>query len=286
MNVLLDSAARPVIGHRGNRAYAPENTIESFAQAITLGADAIEFDVRLSADGIPVVHHDPTLTRTTDGIGEIARTDFVKLKDLDAGANFTRDGGKTYPYRGAGHRIPTFEDVIEAFPSTPFLIEIKDALAAPAVREIIEKHKAEWRCLIDSYDELAVRRFEDSSIAHGASKSGVATLMKQVLLGLQIDRMPYDALCVPLSYHRLPLPVRRFAKAAREHGRQVHVWTVNDPAVALSLWKDGINGIISDDPGLMLKAREGLTVSFSSSVSFSSPWAEYSPPPQAPPTTT
>lgn len=258
MNVLLDSAARPVIGHRGNRAYAPENTIESFAQAVALGADAIEFDVRVSADGIPVVHHDPTLTRTTDGIGEIARTNFVKLKDLDAGANFTRDGGKTYPYRGAGHRIPTFEEVVEAFPSIPFIIEIKDPLVAPAIRQIIEKHKAEWRCLIDSYDELAVRYFEDSAIAHGASMAGVAKLMKQVLLRKKIEVMPYNALCVPLSYKGVPLPVRRFARAAREHGRQIHVWTVNDPAVALSLWKDGINGIISDDPKLMLKTRATL----------------------------
>lgn len=258
MNVLLDSAARPVIGHRGNRAYAPENTIESFAQAIALGADAIEFDVRVSADGIPVVHHDPTLQRTTDGTGEIARTNFTELRKLDAGANFTRDGGKTYPYRGAGHRIPTFEEVVEAFPSTPIIIEIKDPLVAPAVRQIIEKHKAERRCLVDAYDELAIRPFENSSIAHGASMAGVAALMKQVILGRRVESMPYNALCVPLSYKGMPLPVRRFAKAAREHGRQVHVWTVNDPSVALSLWKDGINGIISDDPGLMLKTRATL----------------------------
>lgn len=258
MNVLLDSAARPVIGHRGNRAYAPENTIESFAQAVALGADAIEFDIRLSADGIPVVHHDPTLTRTTDGIGEVARTTFVKLKDLDAGANFTRDSGKTYPFRGAGHRIPTFEEVVEAFPSTPFLIEIKDPIAAPLVREIIEKHKAEWRCLIDSMNDLVVRRFEGSSIAWGAAQSDVASLMKQVLLRQRVTRMPYSALCVPLSYKGLPIPVRRFAKAAREQGRQIHIWTVNDPTVALSLWKDGINGIISDDPALMLKTRASL----------------------------
>jgi len=258
MNVLLDSNARPVIAHRGNRAYAPENTIESFRQAIALGADAIEFDVRVSADGIPVVHHDATLTRTTDGIGEIARTDFVKLKDLDAGANFTRDGGKTYPYRGAGLHIPTFEEVVEAFPTTPFIIEIKDPLVAPAVREIIEKHKAESRCLVDAYSELAVRYFEGSSIAHGPSRDGIARLMKQVLLGRQVDRMPYSALNVPLSYKGLPLPVRRFAKAAHAHGRPVHIWTVNDPAVALELWRDGINGIISDDPGLMLKIRATL----------------------------
>lgn len=258
MHVLLDPEARPVIGHRGNRAHAPENTIESFAQALALGADAIEFDVRLSADGIPVVHHDPTLNRTTDGIGQIARTDFVKLKDLDAGHNFTRDGGKTFPYRGAGHRIPTFEEVIGAFPSTPLLIEIKDPLASPLVRELIERHKAEHRCLVDAMNGLAVRYFEDSSIAWGAAQGDVASLMMKVLLRQRVDRMSYRALCVPLSYKGLPLPVRRFAKAARSLARQVHVWTVNDPAVAVSLWKDGIHGIISDDPAVMLKAREGL----------------------------
>ncbi|MEO5904387.1 MAG: glycerophosphodiester phosphodiesterase [Gemmatimonadaceae bacterium] len=258
MNILLDAAAKPVIGHRGNRAYAPENTMESFRQAVALGADAIEFDVRLSADGIPVVHHDPTVTRTTDGTGEIARMNYVALKDLDAGASFTRDSGKTYPYRGAGHHIPKFEDVIEAFPSTPFLIEIKDSLAATGIREIIERHKAEWRCLIDSMDGLAVRHFENSSIAVGAARGEVASLMKQVLLRRRVPPMKYKALCVPLSYNGLPLPVRRFAKVAAEHDCRVHVWTVNDPATAVSLWNDGINGIISDDPALMLSVRARL----------------------------
>lgn len=255
MNILLDRAAKPVIGHRGNRAYAPENTMESFRQAVALGADAIEFDVRMSADGIPVVHHDPTVTRTTDGTGEIARMAYVALKDLDAGASFTRDSGKTYPYRGAGHHIPKLEDVVEAFPSTPMLIEIKDPLAATGIREIIERHKAEGRCLIDAMDGSAVRHFEDSSIAVGAARGDVAALMKQVLLRRRVPPMKYKALCVPLSYNGLPLPVRRFASVAREHDCRVHVWTINDPPVAVSLWNDGINGIITDDPALMLKVR-------------------------------
>lgn len=258
MNILLDPAAKPVIGHRGNRAHAPENTIESFAQAVALGADAIEFDVRLSADGIPVVHHDPTAVRTTDGKGEIARMGFDEIRRLDAGANFTKDGGKTYPYRGAGHRVPAFEEVLEAFPSTSLLIEIKAPLAATGVREIIEKHKAADRCMIDAFDDLAVRRFEGSSIPYGASRGDVANLMKQILLGRTVGPMKYQALCVPLSYHGLPLPVRRFAKVGRAHNCRVHVWTINDPKVAVSLWNDGVNGIISDDPAIMLKARSGL----------------------------
>src|SRR5690242_21800762 len=70
--ILLDPRARPVIGHRGNRAHAPENTLESLQQAVALGVDAVEFDLRVSRDGALVVMHDETLERTTDGSGPIA----------------------------------------------------------------------------------------------------------------------------------------------------------------------------------------------------------------------
>ncbi|MDO8501062.1 MAG: glycerophosphodiester phosphodiesterase [Gemmatimonadaceae bacterium] len=258
MNILLDPTARPVIGHRGNRAHAPENTVESFAQAVALGADAIEFDVRLSADGIPVVHHDPTVMRTTDGSGETARMTFEQLRRLDAGANFTRDGGRTYPYRGKGHHIPSLDEVIEAFPATPLLIEIKDPLAPTAVRKALESHKAEERALVDAFDSRSVKVFAGSRIAVGAVRDEVARLMFEILFGRPITPIGYRALCVPLSYHGLPLPVRRFARIAPAHGCRVHVWTVNDPAVARGLWESGVNGIISDDPAVMLKLRATL----------------------------
>ena len=99
LNILLDTSARPVIGHRGNRAHAPENTLESFAQAVAAGADAIEFDVRISLDGVPVVIHDPSVLRTTLAAGEIASMTFAELRELDTGAYFTPDSGATFPYR-------------------------------------------------------------------------------------------------------------------------------------------------------------------------------------------
>src|SRR5687768_5137013 len=142
MNVLVDLSSRPVIGHRGNRAHAPENTIESFAQAVTAGADAVELDVRLSADGVPVVLHDPHVRRTTSGTGVAARMTFDELRTLDAGARFTPDNGRTYPYRGLGHRIPSLDEVLEAFPTLPLVIEIKTAKAAPAVKRVIENRHA------------------------------------------------------------------------------------------------------------------------------------------------
>jgi glycerophosphoryl diester phosphodiesterase len=258
MNVLLDSKARPVIGHRGNRAHAPENTIESMAQAVAAGADAIEFDIRVSADGIAVVHHDPTVVRTTSGRGEVARLTFSQLRQFDAGANFSRDGGKTYPYRDKGHRIPSFDEVLEAFPSTPLLIEIKTPLASVAVRDAIRKHKAEDRCLVDSISRDALRVFYDTHIAYGAAGGDVARLMREVLTGKQITPLNYKALCVPMNYYGLPLPVRRFARVAPKFDCRVHVWTINSPVLAKDLWMHGVNGIITDDPAMMLKLRESI----------------------------
>ena len=263
MNVLLDPDAKPVIGHRGNRAHAPENTIESFAQAVALGADALEFDVHLSADGIAVVHHDPTVARTTDGRGEVSRLTFSQLREFDAGANFTSDGGKTYPYRGKGHRIPGFEEVVEAFPSMPLLIEIKTPLASTAVKDVIERHKAESRCLVDSMHADALRIFRGSNIPFGAASGDVARLMREVVTGSRITPINYRALCIPLHYYALPLPVKRFAQVAPKFDCRVHVWTINSVATARDLWTAGVNGIITDDPAVMLKERDRLVASAS-----------------------
>lgn len=255
MNVLLDVSSRPVIGHRGNRAHAPENTLESFAQAVAAGADAIELDVWLSSDGVPVVIHDPDVRRTTDGSGEIARMTFAELRARDAGAQFTTDGGKTYPYRGQGHRIPSLDEVLEAFPATPTLIEIKTADAAAAVRRAIEAHHAEGRTVVDSMDGAALRVFSDSTIPVGASRGDVMRVMAEVLLGLPLTPFAFKALCVPPSYRGLRLPLRRFARVSPSQNCVVHVWTVNDTTVATRLWLDGVQGIISDDPAAMVRAR-------------------------------
>src|SRR5690349_24766663 len=91
-----------IVGHRGAMGYAPENTFASYERALVLGADAIECDVHLSADGVPIVIHDHTLDRTTDGQGPVRDRTVAELKRLDAGA-----------WRGpefAGQRLPTPEE--------------------------------------------------------------------------------------------------------------------------------------------------------------------------------
>ncbi len=94
----------PVIGHRGAAGLAPENTLASFRRAAALGAAMVEFDVRLSADEMPVVFHDDTLERTTDGSGPVAAQPLSHMKTLDAGAWFAPGY--------AGEAIPTLEEVL------------------------------------------------------------------------------------------------------------------------------------------------------------------------------
>src|ERR1041384_8836764 len=88
--MMLESLPRPVIiAHRGASARAPENTIASFELAVAQGAEAIELDVKLSADGHVIVHHDPTVDRTTNGKGKVKDLTLAELQQLDAGGFFS-----------------------------------------------------------------------------------------------------------------------------------------------------------------------------------------------------
>ena len=113
--------------------------MESFRQGLALGADGIEFDVRVSRDGVPVVIHDATLERTTDGAGRVDAHPVGALRALDAGYRFTPDGGRTFPYRGQGIRIPLLDEVLEAFPQTPCIIELKTRAATEALASAIDR---------------------------------------------------------------------------------------------------------------------------------------------------
>lgn len=258
MNVLLDPTARPVIGHRGNCAHAPENTLESFRQAASLGVDALEFDVRLTRDGEVVVFHDAALLRTTGAPGLVADCTLDHLRRLDAGATFSRDGGVSHPYRARGIGISTLAEVLDAIPALPVLIEIKLAAAAGPTRRVIERAGAEARCVVGSFRSEALTPFVGSRIAMAASPAMVASRVLPALLGRRYRKLPFQAMSLPTRYHALPVPIGALARAARPAGVALHVWTVNDAAEARRLWGRGANGILSDDPAVILDARRLL----------------------------
>jgi len=243
-----------VIAHRGGSARAPENTIEAMRLAVADGADGIEFDVRLSADGEVVVIHDATVDRTTDGTGEVERMTFVELQSLDAG--FRSGGRGPDPVATVRARIPTLDEVLGSLPGIPLIIEIKAPLAAGATRRLIERHGAEGRCLVDSFSGEALDVFRDSRIALGAGRSGTIGVLLRSFTGLR-SPVPDDvsALCIPWKYHDVPLPVTHLAGVMRSAGKPIHIWTVNDPAEARAMWALGASGIITDDVRAILAAR-------------------------------
>jgi glycerophosphoryl diester phosphodiesterase len=254
VSILLDPHAKPVVAHRGNSAHAPEDTLESLRQGVALGADAVEFDVRLTRDGHAVVIHDPTLERTTNGAGNVADHTLGQLRALDFGYRFTRDSGRTFPYRGRGITVSTLDEVLAECGAVPMIIEVKIASASAETKRLIERHGLAKRCLVGSFDDRAVAPFTGTGIAHSGARGDVIRLFLRSLLPGGPSALPYEALCIPPIFKGLPLPILRFARMGHRAGVQTHIWTVDDPDEAKRLWDGGVNGIISNDPGRILAA--------------------------------
>lgn len=249
---LLDLAALPVVGHRGNAAHAPENTLESFQQAVAIGVDALECDVHLSGDGHVVVIHDSTLDRTTNRSGRIERLTLAEIRQADAGGRYTVDHGASHPYRDQGIQVPTLDEVLESFGDMPLLIEIKAPEASAATRQAIERHGAARRCVVAAFDESAMESFRDSTIATGASRWDTAKLLAHAALRIPVKRVDFDVLCMPPAHRGLPLPVAGYARILEPLGVPVHVWTIDDVDDARQLRHRGVRGIISNDPAAII----------------------------------
>jgi len=248
VNPLLDLEARPVIGHRGAAGLAPENTIAGFELAAGLGVDAFELDVRLTADGAPVVLHDETIDRTTDRIGPVGAITLADLRSADAGARFTPDGGRTFPFRGRDVRVPTLGEVLWAFPAMPILVELKHVSAQDAVRRVLEQEGAVERCVVAAADPAALEPFREPPFACAASGPEIAALYRASLLRRRAPAPRYRCLSVPERWRGLPVPTRGFIAAARRMGCPVHVWTVDGPDRARRHWARGACGIVTNRP--------------------------------------
>lgn len=245
---LLDPSSRTVIAHRGDRAHAAENTLESLQRAIDLGADAIEFDVRVTRDGVPVVIHDPAVDRTTDGRGLVQSFTHAEIRRLDAGARWPQSGASAL-------WIPSLEEVLDHFRALPCIIEVKELAAVEATERLIAKLGAEDRVVVGSAETRVMQRFYRTKLRTCASMHDATMLIPIALAGLRPAKPRYDVLSVTPRFRGFRIPVLRMAAAARRVGIATQVWTVNDPDVARAYWRGGVSGIVTDDPGAMLRAR-------------------------------
>lgn len=211
--------------------------MRAFDAAVRAGADAIEFDVHLSADQRLVVMHDPTVDRTTNGRGRIARMPLAALRELDA---------------GHGERIPLLEEVFDAFPSTPAIIEPKTRAAGDAIVPALQRLGAQQRVVLGAMAVRTLRAARAAGFHTSATRTELARLLPSALVRRRTAHEPFDVVAMPPSYFGVPLPVGGFVHA---FAGPVHVWTVNDPAQARRLWALGVCGIITDDPAAMLAIR-------------------------------
>ena len=242
------------IAHRGGASLAPENTLAAFSHAASLGVDALELDVHATADGVVVVIHDDTVDGTTDGTGMIKDMTFEQLRTLDAGYQFTSDGGATFPYRGMGVVVPTLEEVLSAFPDLPFAIEIKQATPRinDAVMDVIDTTGATDRAQIASL-------FDDVLLELRAARPEIFTSMGAAEIAEFLALAPEDESTYVPPARVIQAPKssvdETFVSRANRVGVTVHAWTVNDPAEMRTLLDLHVNGIMTDDPETLASLR-------------------------------
>jgi len=250
------------LAHRGASALAPENTIEAFRLAVEAGAGGLELDVHMTRDGHIVVIHDATVDRTTSGNGAVSEMTLDELRRLDAGHNFSPDGGPARPYRGRGVRVPTLEEVLEEFPAVAVNIEIK--AGTPGIEEtvlgVLREANALGRALVVSTLHDVVKRFRKVSGGHvstGASRWEIGIFYISSRFRLEhLVRPAYDALQVPLRHRGIPLVTPRFLKAAHANGVRVDAWTINQADEMRSLLDLGVDVIMTDRPGTLAEVLE------------------------------
>jgi glycerophosphoryl diester phosphodiesterase len=248
-----------VFGHRGAAGLAPENTLPSFALSVALGAAYIELDVHSSRDGKVIVIHDSTLERTTNGTGAVVAHRYEELTALDAGYWFTTDG-QSFPYRGQRIGLPTLDAVLTRHTTQRFNIEIKQDQPAivEAVVAIIERTGTLDRVLLAAEHApimAMIRSVVGDRVVTGMSALEVVEFMDR----FQRDdwagyRPPGRALQIPPRFGDVELVTTDTITAAHRCGLEVHVWTVNDADEISRLLDLGVDGIMSDLPGLVAAA--------------------------------
>lgn len=244
--------AKPiVIAHRGNSGPAPANTMASIRQAVELGVDMIELDVRLSRDGIPVLIHNNTVDETTDGSGAVSSLDLAQLRELDAGS--WKDE------RHAGERIPTLMEVLEfAGGKVGLALDLKDEAAIPAMIEAVqEAHMVDDVVICGCYESQAqkIREIDgsltvllntDSQLEKLAKREDKSDFIREYVR--RACEAKLAALNVSFRYI-----TRELIRRAHLRALPVWAWTVDDREDMEHLLQMGVDAIYTNWPERLLE---------------------------------
>jgi glycerophosphoryl diester phosphodiesterase len=242
-----------IVAHRGTPEGVAENTIAAYEHALELGADAIELDVRLSKDGVPVVFHNFYLDGKTEASGPIFAHTFAQLRELEL------VGGES----PEGRRIPTFREVLEAFAGRLGLeIELKGP--EPESSEIVAGELQRFRHL---WDTMEVTSYEPALLLGiGRRCPGLATdlLQRRSEDWMKLDVVAYVALhgarlAGARAIHLHPTQLSpEVVSTVRAAGMEVHSWDVNDAGSLQMMKQLDIPKFDTDDLRLALQFRRGL----------------------------
>ena len=251
-----------LVAHRGGSGLMPENTLAAFLDAdARWRADMIELDVHATADDHCVVIHDPTVDRTTNGSGVVAAMTLAEIQSLDAGYHFTPDGGRTFPLRGEGLRVPTIEEVFAALPSMRLTVEVKSAAAQTPLFRAIAQYQATQRV-------IAAGEHDAHRTLFGAYRGPISASRQQCMPFYVMHRLRLavlakvraDVVQMPEFHRGRRVLTQRLVQDLHTGGVLVQVWTVNDPTDMDRLLDWGVDGILTDYPdrlSLVLHERVG-----------------------------
>ena len=260
-----EAERRPlIIAHRGASAHAPENTLISFRKAVELGADGIEFDVRLAGDGVAMVFHDPSLNRIAGRKGKIRQIDSSELRSVDAGSWFDR----RYPNRAnpsfANERIPTLRETLQFLRGFDGLlyIELKghnrdiEPLAATVTVEIRDSPLLP-RIIIKSFNLRALSHVK--AMCPGVRTAALFAPKLRNLLRKEkhILQLADEAGANEISLH-YTLATRKLVSEASRRGFDVVIWTADRAHWVRRGAELRLKAIITNDPAKLLAARDRL----------------------------
>lgn len=255
----FDSSRPLVFAHRGGSALGPENTLAAFDLGMAAGADGLELDVHLSADGVPVVHHDSTLDRTTDASGPVAARTAAELARVDAGYHFAEAAG--FPFRNQGIGIPTVRDVLRRYPDAPIIVEMKvdtRAMGEAVAREVRQAGAADRVCLAGYGSRSAAAAREVlPDVACSACHAEVRLAVYRAWARWPMRGVRYGGFQVPELAGRLRIVSPRFLRYAHDAQLKVQVWTVDEEADMQRLLDWGVDGLISNRPAVAARVVRG-----------------------------
>ena len=226
---------------------APENTMAAFRLAVEgWGVDMLETDAHLTTDGKVVLIHDATVDRTCNGTGPIASMSWQQVKALDAGFHFRDLDGET-SFRGKGIRVPSLEEVLDAFPDTRVNVETKSPDVARPLLEVIRRHNATHRVLVATEVEAWRNDAHGYTGPWGAPRRDIAWFWcasHARMVGTLRPR--FDVLQVPERWRGLRVVTPRFISQAHRLNVAVHVWVVDDEGDMRRLLDWGVDGLQTD----------------------------------------